>query len=151
MIFDTWGGTLTPEYYRHYSLAPMMRAVEKLHRHHEGATIPVILFSKGANHSLEQLANSGANGVGLDWTINIRDASKIVGDRVSLQGNLDPTVLYSTPQTVIEQARAVLDAYPKHSGHVFNLGHGIHPGIKPENVKTLVDFVHQYSHEQKSK
>lgn len=145
MIFDTWGGTLSPQHYHQYSLQPMQRALEKLHSHYDNQPIPVILFSKGANHALNDLANSGAHGIGLDWTIDIADASKIVGDRVALQGNLDPSVLYSDSETVIEYAKKILDAYPKQSGHVFNLGHGIHPGIQPDNVKALVDFVHQYS------
>ncbi|RCL46350.1 MAG: uroporphyrinogen decarboxylase [Candidatus Thioglobus sp.] len=150
MIFDTWGGTLSPEHYREFSLQPMQRALEKLDRQSNDIPVPVILFSKGANHSLDDLANSGADGIGLDWTINIADASKIVADRACLQGNLDPSVLYSTPDVVTAQAKKILDAYPRDSGHVFNLGHGIHPGINPDNVKALVDFVHDYSRTQKT-
>lgn len=144
MIFDTWGGTLTPENYRHFSLEPMKRIVEQLQRSNNGSPIPVILFSKGANHSLEQLASSGADGIGLDWTINIRDASQIVGNRVALQGNLDPSVLYSSPDTIANEACTVLDNYGKSTGHVFNLGHGIHPAINPDHVKVLVDAVHEH-------
>ena len=151
MIFDTWGGTLSPQHYREFSLQPMQRALAKLHRQYNDNPVPVILFSKGANHSLDELADSGADAIGLDWTVNISDASKIVGDRAALQGNLDPTVLYSTADTVTEHAKKVLDAYPKDSGHVFNLGHGIHPGINPDNVKALVDFVHDYSRTLKTK
>jgi uroporphyrinogen decarboxylase len=145
MIFDTWGGVLTPEDYRRYSLSSMTRIVEQLHRNYEGSTIPVTLFSKGANHSLVDLANSGANGVGLDWTVNIGDARRIVGDKVALQGNLDPSILYSSHESIKQHAKKVLDDYDSNTGHVFNLGHGIHPAIKPEKVKTLVDFVHEYS------
>ena len=145
MIFDTWGGALTPEYYRRYSLHSMTRIVEQLHRSYNGSTIPVTLFSKGANHSLADLANSGANGVGLDWTVNIAEASNIVGDKVALQGNLDPAILYSSHDSIKKHAKKVLDDYDKNTGHVFNLGHGIHPAIDPEKVKTLVDFVHDYS------
>ena len=144
MIFDTWGGTLTPENYRRYSLDPMHQIVQQLERNYDGQTIPVILFSKGANHSLTHLANSGADAIGIDWTINIADASKIVGDKVALQGNLDPAVLYSSTQVIQQQVKKVLTDYGKSTGHVFNLGHGIHPAIDPENVKTLVDCVHQY-------
>ncbi len=145
MVFDTWGGTLTPEDYRRYSLSSMTRIVEQLHRSYDGSIIPVTLFSKGANHSLIDLANSGANGVGLDWTVNIGDASRIVGDKVALQGNLDPSILYSSKESIKQHAKKILDDYAKNSGHVFNLGHGIHPAIEPEKVKTLVDFVHEYS------
>lgn len=144
MIFDTWGGVLTPELYRHYSLDPMRAIVEKLDRQHEGQQIPVILFSKGANHSLAEIASSGTDAVGLDWTINIRDARELVGDNVALQGNLDPAVLYSSHVSINQQVKQVLDDYSEPSGHVFNLGHGIHPGIDPDNVKTLVDSVHEY-------
>lgn len=145
MVFDTWGGTLTPEYYRRYSLHSMTRIVEQLHRSYQGTIIPVTLFSKGANHSLANLADSGANAIGLDWTVNIAEASSIVGDKVALQGNLDPAILYSSEDSVKEHAKKILNDYNKDTGHVFNLGHGIHPAIEPEKVKALVDFVHQYS------
>ena len=144
MIFDTWGGTLTPENYRRHSLEPMCQIVQNLEREHDGQRIPVILFSKGANHSLEYMANSGADAIGIDWTINIGDAKQIVGDKVALQGNLDPAVLYSSAQAIKEQVKKVIVDYGQATGHVFNLGHGIHPGINPENVKSLVDYVHQY-------
>lgn len=145
MIFDTWGGVLTPELYRRYSLAFMHSVLDQLKREHDGKKIPVILFSKGANHSLTDIAATGADGIGLDWTINIADASAIVGTDVAVQGNLDPSVLYSSPEVVREQVKKVLDDYPHETGHVFNLGHGIHPGIDPENVKALVDAVHEFS------
>lgn len=145
MIFDTWGGTLTPEDYRRYSLSSMVRIVDQLHRSHDGQTVPVTLFSKGANHSLSHLADSGANAVGLDWTINIAEARNLVQDKVALQGNLDPTVLYSSIESVLEHAKQIIDDHKQNTGHVFNLGHGIHPGIDPEKVKALVDFVHDYS------
>ncbi len=148
MIFDTWGGTLTPELYRRHSLAPMASIVQKLKRTHDGQTIPVILFSKGANHSLGEMAATGTDAVGLDWTINIRDAKKLVGDRVALQGNLDPTVLYSSPTAIRNEVKKILSDYTEPSGHVFNLGHGIHPGIDPNNVKVLVDCVHEFGSKQ---
>ena len=144
MIFDTWGGTLTPENYRRFSLDPMRQIVQQLERNYGSQQIPIILFSKGANHSLEHLANSGADAIGVDWTINIGDASKIVGSKVALQGNLDPAVLYSSAQAIKEQVQKVLADYGQPTGHVFNLGHGIHPAIDPNNVKTLVDCVHQF-------
>ena len=145
MIFDTWGGALTPENYRQYSLGSMIKIVDQLQRTKDGNKVPVTLFSKGANHSLKELANSGANAVGLDWTVNIAEAKKLVSDKVALQGNLDPAVLYSSVDSVTAHAKTILDNYPDTSGHVFNLGHGIHPAIEPEKVKALVDFVHDYS------
>jgi len=145
MIFDTWGGTLTPEDYRHFSLGSMIRIVDQLHRSFDDQTIPVTLFSKGANHSLSQLADSGANAVGLDWTVNIGDAKKLVKNKVALQGNLDPAVLYSSIDSVITNAKKIIDDFAGKTGHVFNLGHGIHPGIDPDKVKALVDYVHSYS------
>ena len=148
MIFDTWGGTLTPELYRRHSLASMASIVQQLKRSHDGQKIPVILFSKGANHSLKEMAAAGTDAVGIDWTINIRDAKKLVGDQVALQGNLDPTVLYSSPDAIQNEVKKILSDYPESSGHVFNLGHGIHPGIDPNHVKTLVDCVHQFGAKQ---
>ena len=145
MIFDTWGGILTQEHYCNYSLQAMTRIVEQLQRDYAGHKVPVILFSKGANHSLSQQADSGADAIGLDWTVNIDTASRRVGNQVALQGNLDPAVLYSSQASIQYHARKILDAYAKPSGHVFNLGHGIHPAIEPDKVKTLVDFVHSYS------
>ena len=145
MIFDSWGGALSPETYQRFSLQPMIRTLEQLKRNFDGVRIPVILFSKGANHSLNELADSGADGVGLDWTVNIDTASEIVGDRVALQGNLDPAVMYTDEQTIKLEVKKILDAYRRNTGHVFNLGHGIHPAIDPANVKTLVDYVHDYS------
>ena len=144
MLFDTWGGTLTPELYRRYSLAPMVEIIKQLHREYNGHKIPVILFSKGANHSLQEMAASGTDAVGLDWTIDISDAKNIVGDTVALQGNLDPAVLYSSPESIQNEVKKIIAAYGKPSGHVFNLGHGIHPGIDPDNVKILVDSVHAF-------
>ena len=109
MIFDTWGGVLTPELYRRYSLAFMHSVLDQLKREHDGKKIPMILFSKGANQSLTDIAATGADGIGLDWTINIADASAIVGTDVAVQGNLDPSVLYSSPEVVREQVKKVLD------------------------------------------
>ncbi|MEM8843694.1 MAG: uroporphyrinogen decarboxylase [Pseudomonadota bacterium] len=145
MIFDSWGGALSPETYQRFSLQPMIRALEKLHKKYDGARIPSIFFSKGANHALDKLASSGADGVGIDWTINVDKASEIVGARVTLQGNLDPAVMYTDEKTIKSEVKKILDAYKKNTGHIFNLGHGIHPAIDPANVKILVDYVHDYS------
>ena len=147
MIFDTWGGNLTPRDYRAFSLTSMQKIVEQLKYKANGQQVPVILFSKGANHSLEQMANTGTDGIGIDWTIDIQEAKSRVSDKVALQGNLDPTVLYSAPEVVAKHASEVVNDFGLATGHVFNLGHGIHPGINPENVAALVDAVHQAGHE----
>ncbi|MEM7303921.1 MAG: uroporphyrinogen decarboxylase [Pseudomonadota bacterium] len=145
MIFDSWGGVLSPESYQRFSLQPMLQIMDKLYRVHNQSQIPVILFSKGANHALDKLAASGTDGIGIDWTINIDDASRIVAGRAALQGNLDPAIMYTNEHTIKSEIEKILDAYKPSTGHVFNLGHGIHPGIEPEMVKILVDYVHQYS------
>ena len=147
MIFDTWGGILSKETYLEFSLAYMERIVAGLKREADGERIPVILFSKGAGAWVEEIAGSGCDGVGLDWMVDIGDVRRRVGDRVALQGNLDPSVLYASPETIRDEARKVLAGFGKGSGHVFNLGHGIHPGISPDHVKVLIDAVHELSRE----
>ncbi|WP_020395295.1 uroporphyrinogen decarboxylase [Thiolinea disciformis] len=144
MIFDTWGGSLTPTTYREFSLAYMQRIVEGLTRQYEGQTIPVILFTKGGAQWLESMAATGCDGLGLDWTINIAEAYARVGQQVALQGNMDPCVLYATPEAIRAQVKQIVTDFGQPSGHVFNLGHGIHQHIRPENVKVLVDAVHEF-------
>lgn len=143
MVFDTWGGSLSPENYRLFSLQYMQRIVEGVTREAEGRKVPVVLFTKGGGQWLEIMADTGCDALGLDWTVNIADARKRVGDRVALQGNLDPAVLYASPDKVREEARKVLAGFGHGNGHVFNLGHGIHPKIDPENVAALVETVHE--------
>ena len=145
MIFDTWGGLLMPEHFRAFSLAYMQRVVEQLRREQDGRAVPVILFSKGADGHLEAMADTGCDALGVDWTIEIGQARARVGHRVALQGNLDPSALYASPETIRREVRKVLESYGSGSGHVFNLGHGIHPEINPEHVKVLVDAVHELS------
>lgn len=144
MIFDTWGGLLGPGPFREWSLRYMAQVVDALKADPVSRTLPVILFSKGAHGQLEALADTGCDGLGVDWGIDIGDARRRVGDRVALQGNLDPSVLRASPEIVAREARAVLDAFGNHPGHVFNLGHGITPEVNPENVKVLVDTVHEH-------
>ena len=144
MIFDTWGGTLTPEAYREFSLDYMQRIVDQLTREHDGRRVPVILFTKGGGQWLESMAETGCDGLGLDWTINIGEARRRVGDKVALQGNLDPSVLYASPDRIRAHVRKVMEDYGDGSGHVFNLGHGIHQHINPDHVKVLVDSVHEF-------
>ena len=144
MVFDTWGGLLGPVPFREFSLRYMAQVVDALKADAVARELPVILFSKGANGHLEAIADTGCAGVGLDWTIDIGEARRRIGDRVALQGNLDPAVLRASPEIVEREARAVLDAFGNHPGHVFNLGHGITPEVDPENVKVLVDTVHAH-------
>jgi uroporphyrinogen decarboxylase len=144
MIFDTWGGSLTPRHYREFSLAYMERIIAGLLREQDGQRVPVVLFTKGGGAWLEWQADAGADALGLDWTIDIADAAARVGDRVALQGNLDPSVLYAGDDVVRAEALRVLEGFQRPTGHVFNLGHGIHPGIDPDRVATLVDTVQRY-------
>ena len=144
MIFDTWGGMLTPAGYRRWSLDPMAEIIAGLQREHEGRRVPVIVFTKGGGQWLEDMAGTGADALGVDWTTDLADARRRVGDRVALQGNLDPSVLYAEPDDIRREARAVIDSYGSGPGHVFNLGHGIHQWIDPERVSVLVDEVHRY-------
>ena len=145
MVFDSWGGALSEAGYREFSLAYMERIVAGLKREVNGNRIPVILFTKGGGLWLEEIAATGCDAIGVDWTIDIGRARRLVGDRVAIQGNLDTAVLYSNPDKVREEAARVLQAYGPGNGHVFNLGHGIHPNIDPENVAALVDAVHELS------
>lgn len=143
MIFDSWGGVLAHEHYLKYSLAPMQKLMT-VFREQGCADVPVILFTKGGGVWLEAIAETGCEVIGLDWTINIGDARRRVGEQVALQGNLDPSILLTSEQVVRNEVRKVLDAYGKGSGHIFNLGHGIYPSTKPENLQALIETVHDY-------
>ena len=145
MLFDTWGGVLTTRDYREFSLDYMARIVAGLTRESEGRKVPVILFTKGGAGWLEAMAASGADALGVDWTIDLSEARRRVGNRVALQGNMDPSVLYAMPERIREEVGVILESYGAGSGHVFNLGHGIHPGIDPERVRAYVDAVHELS------
>ena len=145
MIFDTWGGALTTRDYKAFSLNYMQQIIEGLTRENEGRKVPVIMFSKGGCQWLEDQANAGADALGLDWTLDIGLARKRVGDKVALQGNMDPTVLYASPERIREEVAFILESYGKGSGHVFNLGHGIHQHVKPEHAGAFVDAVHELS------
>jgi uroporphyrinogen decarboxylase len=144
-IFDTWGGMLTPRDYKAFSLGYMQRIVEGLTREADGRRVPVILFTKGGGQWLEMMADTGADALGLDWTTDIGEARARVGDRVALQGNLDPSTLYASPQTIRRNVAEILESYGHGSGHVFNLGHGIHPEIPPEHAAAMVAAVHELS------
>lgn len=145
MIFDTWGGSLTPRDYQDFSLAYMQRIVDGLTREAEGRRVPVILFTKGGGQWLEQMAQTGCDALGLDWTTDIGDARRRVGHRVALQGNLDPCTLYASPAAIRRAVGEILESYGEGSGHVFNLGHGIHPAIPPEHAGAMIEAVHELS------
>lgn len=145
MIFDTWGGVLNPALYREFSLAYMQRIVDGLVREADGRAVPIVLFTKGGGAWLEDLAASGCDGVGLDWTTDIAAARQRVGDRVALQGNLDPCTLYAPAGRIHSEVAKVLAGFGSGPGHVFNLGHGIHPDIDPAHVQVLVNAVHELS------
>ncbi len=140
-IFDTWGGILSQEDFNEFSLQYITNIISNIKRNDE----PVIVFCKGVHHSIDKLANSGADVLGLDWTMNLSVIRDMVGDKVSLQGNLDPTVLYGKKDKIKTEASKVLELFGEGSGHIFNLGHGILPDIPPENAKALVEIVKEES------
>ncbi|MCC5862448.1 MAG: uroporphyrinogen decarboxylase [Gammaproteobacteria bacterium] len=145
MVFDTWGGLLSPAAYREFSLQYMSRIVEGLDREAEGRRVPVILFTKGAGARLTEMADAGCDALGVDWTTDLAEARRLTADRVALQGNLDPSVLYAPPARIAEEVGRVLSSYGRGPGHVFNLGHGIHPDIDPEHVAAMLAAVHARS------
>lgn len=145
MVFDTWGGVLAPHTYREFSLRYLNRIAQEFHRGETENKAPLILFGKGNAPYLEELAASGAEGVGIDWLVSLEDARRRTGGKVALQGNLDPVTLYAQPETIRQEVKRCLASYGKGSGHVFNLGHGMSPDMNPEHVKVLVDAVHEFS------
>lgn len=145
MVFDTWGGMLSHAAYREFSLSYMRQIMDGLVRTRDGEVVPRIVFTKGGGLWLEAMADIGADALGLDWSVDLGDARRRVGARVSLQGNLDPSVLFAPPEVVRAEAGKVLQSYGKGSGHVFNLGHGVSQFTPPEHVAALVDAVHELS------
>ncbi|PHS30648.1 MAG: uroporphyrinogen decarboxylase [Methylophaga sp.] len=146
MLFDTWGGALSTGNYQEFSLAYMQKIIAGLTRESDGRTVPVTMFTKGGGQWLELMAETGADAIGLDWTTEISVARQRVGDKVTLQGNMDPCVLYASADRVEQEVASVLASFGQgETGHVFNLGHGIHPTIEPEKMKRLVDSVHRLS------
>ncbi len=140
-IFDTWGGALSADCFGEFSLPYLASIVSRLNRQHGGQTVPVILFCKGCNTQLEALADTGCDALGVDWTITLKEARSRVGDRVALQGNMDPTILLASPEVVRREALACLESFGHGHGHVFNLGHGITPDVDPQNLAVLLDAV----------
>jgi uroporphyrinogen decarboxylase len=149
-VFDTWGGVLSPAMYREFSLPYLVRIARELRRGEGAERTPLILFGKGNAPYLEELAASGCEGLGVDWTVTLEDAARRTGGKVALQGNLDPAMLYGSPDAIRAQVRIALDSYAagnggSREGHVFNLGHGLSPDMSPEHVGALVDAVHALS------
>jgi uroporphyrinogen decarboxylase len=145
MIFDSWGGVLTGPTYKDFSLQYMQKILDGIKQSSTGSQIPVIMFTKGGGLWVEDIAATGCDAIGIDWGIDIGQVRRKVGDRVAIQGNLDTAVLYSNPDKIRDEVARVLASYGHGDGHVFNLGHGIHPEINPENVAVLVDAVHELS------
>ena len=149
-VFDTWGGVLSPAMYREFSLPYLQRIAQELDRGEGAERTPLILFGKGTAAYLEDLAASGAEGVGVDWLVELGDAARRTQGKVALQGNLDPATLYGSPEAIRREVRRALDSYRdgnggSREGHVFNLGHGMSPDMNPDHVAVLVDEVHAYS------
>ncbi|MFW6346065.1 MAG: uroporphyrinogen decarboxylase [Halomonas sp.] len=145
MLFDTWGGALDPVRYREFSLAYMQRIVEQLPREREGRRVPITLFTKGGGQWLEEIAETGCDGVGLDWTTPLDQARRRVGDRVALQGNLDPCMLFANPDVIHREVGRCLAEYGHGPGHIFNLGHGVQPETPPEHVEAMIRALHELS------
>jgi uroporphyrinogen decarboxylase len=142
MLFDTWGGLLAPAQFREFSLRTLGAVAAQLQSDPVARTVPLIVFSKGANGHLEALADCGCAALGVDWTITLDEARRRVGDRVAVQGNLDPAVLHAAPEVIRAEVDATLASFGPHPGHVFNLGHGITPDVDPARLAVLIDAVH---------
>ncbi|MGB2958165.1 MAG: uroporphyrinogen decarboxylase [Bacteroidota bacterium] len=140
-IFDTLGGVLAPDHYRKFSLDYLHKIISSMDR----SGVPVIVFSKGANHSFGDLAEIGADVVGVDWTADLADVRSMIGEKVALQGNLDPSFLYGSPEAIRREARSVLRKYGRGPGHIFNLGHGILPDVPVEHARALIRAVRDES------
>lgn len=140
-IFDTWGGILSQDDYQEFSLQYVEKIISNIKRDNE----PVIYFPKGVHSNLDKVANCGTDVLGLDWTMDLGKVRDLVGDKVALQGNMDPTTLYGSKEVIKERALKTMQSYGNGSGHIFNLGHGILPDVPPANAKTLVDFVKENS------
>lgn len=145
MIFDSWGGALSHNAYAEFSLNYMQKIVAGLTKTAEGRTVPSIVFTKGGALWLEAQAEIGAEALGLDWTVDIGQARQRVGDKVALQGNMDPAILLSTPEAIEKEVASILASYGHGHGHVFNLGHGITQWTPPENAAAFISAVHNLS------
>jgi uroporphyrinogen decarboxylase len=147
MIFDTWGGILTTPNYMEFSLFYMKKIYEQLETNFNGIKIPVIFFTKGSSLWIEDIAKTGCDAVSIDWNSNIGHVRKKVGDRVAIQGNMNPTILKEGEETIVREVQSILHSFGPNPGHVFNLGHGITPDINPDNVEIFIRAVHDFSKE----
>lgn len=145
MVFDTWGGVLSPQNYIDYSLKYMQQIVDGVVREADGRRVPIVLFTKNGGAWLTKMAATGCDGLGVDWTTDLADARQRVGASVALQGNLDPCVLYGNAERIRHEVKRVLDSHGKGPGHVFNLGHGIHQYVNPEHLSVMVEAVRELS------
>lgn len=145
MIFDTWGGLLPTPQYQAFSLHYIKQIIENLLPEVDGQKIPVILFTKEGNQWLDLLSESGCHVVGVDWNTDLKEARTLIGNKVALQGNLNPNILETSPEKIREEVATILNRFGKGSGHIFNLGHGITPNINPDHVAVLVEAVHTLS------
>jgi uroporphyrinogen decarboxylase len=145
MIFDTWGGLLTSAAYQAFSLDYMSQIIQGLNRNSQQQRIPIVLFTKGGGLWLEKIADSGCDAIGLDWHVELSEARMRVGNKVALQGNMDPAVLYGSAEQIRNEVTTILNSYGPGTGHIFNLGHGISQFTAPENVRLCVDAVHELS------
>lgn len=151
MVFDTWGGTLSAQDYQKFSLFYARAVYEGLNLNaYTDNPVPAILFTKGGGQWLDCMADSGYSALGLDWTTDLATARLRVGDRVSLQGNMDPMVLYAKPEVIRQKVETILKQFGKGTGHVFNLGHGVLPDVNPDHVQVMVEAVHEFSLEIQS-
>jgi len=145
MLFDTWGGMLDTEAYKSFSLKYAKQIIDSVRIETQGMRIPIILFTKGGGKWLNLMSETKCNVLGIDWNTNINEARKLVGNKVALQGNMDPNILFESDEKIIAEVKNILAAYGKGSGHIFNLGHGINKDVDPLKVKVLIDAVHEYS------
>jgi uroporphyrinogen decarboxylase len=145
MVFDTWGSALTPAAYREFSLGYLQRIVDEVTREAEGRRVPVVLFTKGAGPLLADMAATGCDALGVDWTTDLASARNYTGDRVALQGNLDPAILLARPEVIRAEVGKVLESYGRGPGHVFNLGHGITPDVDPAHAGAMIESVVELS------
>lgn len=145
MLFDTWGGVLTPAQYADFSLHYMKDIIHKLRNVLKPREIPIILFTKNCGAYLPMLANSAASAIGLDWTVDLQQARKVLGPHIALQGNLDPAALFANDDKLVAAVEKLLTEFGSQSGHIFNLGHGIRPDVDPEKVSVVIEAVHNFS------
>jgi uroporphyrinogen decarboxylase len=146
MVFDTWGGVLSKQNYLDFSLDTMAKIVKGVKAKHPN--IPITLFSKNGGKYLTYIADTLCDGIGIDWTVELGDVQNQIGDRVAIQGNLDPAVLYASPEVIEKEVQKVMRQFKGDTGHIFNLGHGITPDVDPENMAVLVEAVHNFRSNQ---